>query len=96
MATVSQKFGNSASDLGQTLRSLMNDLQVTQTAWQGRSGRSFGEVKNTFEANMNSLVRALTDTSAAIKQASVTLDATDDDAASSMNSVAANAPTVDL
>ena len=96
MAAVSQKFGNSASDLDQTLRSLMNELQITQTAWQGRSGRSFGEVKATFEANMNSLVRALTDTSAAIKKASVTLSATDDDVASSVNAVAANAPKVDL
>jgi WXG100 family type VII secretion target len=94
LAQVSKKFEDGAAGLQKMLTDLMGRLEVTQTAWQGRAGRSFGEVKRAWEADQRTLVRALTDTSAAIATAGKTFDSTDDEAVSRITKLNTSGPSM--
>jgi WXG100 family type VII secretion target len=96
MAAVAKKFEDNAGTMSGLLNDLMMKLEITKDAWQGRSGRSFDEVKLTFERNQKALLSALTETSAAIKKASTTLGSSDEDAASSIARVAQGGPNLNL
>ncbi len=84
MRDTATKFNNVNEGLQQMLRQLMSELEVLQSAWRGRGGTTFTQVKVQWSNDQKALHQALTETAEAIRKASGTYSATDDSAATTV------------
>lgn len=87
MKQTAQKFEHVDESLQSMLTSLMAELEELQTAWQGAGGRSFTQVKQTWNQNQAAIQRALRETASAIRTSGQQYDASDNEAASRISSV---------
>lgn len=84
MRATAAKFDDVNADLQGMLRQLMGELEGLQTAWQGRGGSSFAQVKAQWAADQQALHEALSQTADAIRVAAGAYAATDDSAAANV------------
>lgn len=96
MEQTAGKFDHTNSDLQTMLRNLLNELEVLQTAWVGRGGRSFTNVKEQWANDQAKLQQALTETASAIRTSGKNYASTDDEASSRMNNVSRGGPSLPL
>jgi WXG100 family type VII secretion target len=96
MEQTANKFEHANSDLQTMLRNLLNELEVLQTAWVGRGGRSFSNVKEQWANDQAKLQQALVETAGAIRTSGQNYAATDDESASRMNNVSRGGPALPL
>lgn len=82
MANTAAKFTQVNESLQSMLSTLMNELSVLSSAWQGRGGQAFAQVKERYAQDLKTLNQALSETSESIKQSGVSYDASDDASAS--------------
>jgi WXG100 family type VII secretion target len=88
MRETATKFNNVNEGLQQMLRQLMSELEGLQSAWQGRGGTTFTQVKIQWANDQKALHQALSETADAILKASGAYSATDDSAASTVGAAA--------
>jgi WXG100 family type VII secretion target len=81
MAQTAAKFDNANQSLTSMLNTLMSELSSLQTAWVGRGGRAFEQVKVQYEQDLSKLNRALSETAVSIRESGKSYDATDDSSA---------------
>jgi WXG100 family type VII secretion target len=86
MRETAARFDNVNADLQRMLRHLMGELEGLQTAWQGRGGRSFDQVKVQWSSDQQKLNQALSETAEAIRKAAGAYASTDDSAAATIGS----------
>ncbi|MGI5246525.1 WXG100 family type VII secretion target [Dactylosporangium sp. CA-139066] len=79
-----QRFEQVDGELQNMLNTLMSELEITQSGWQGAGGRSFTAVKQAFHNDQVALNRNLLETAQALRTAGQNYDATDTEAASRM------------
>ncbi len=84
MLQTAAKFDNVNSSLQQTLKRLLQELEVLRTQWQGAGGRSFEQVKQEWADDQAALNQALADTAGSMRTASGHYTASDANAASRM------------
>ncbi len=84
MRTTAARFNDVNADLQRMLQQLMGELEGLQTAWQGRGGGSFTQVKMQWSADQQALNEALSQTADAIRVAAGAYAATDDSAAANI------------
>lgn len=96
MEQTAGKFESVNGDLQTMLRNLLNELEVLQSAWVGRGGRSFQNVKEQWAADQAKLQQALLETAGAIRSSGQGYAATDAEASSRMNSVGRGGPSLPL
>jgi WXG100 family type VII secretion target len=96
MEQTAGRFEGVNNDLQTMLRNLLNELEVLQTAWVGRGGRSFQNVKEQWSADQQKLQQALLETARAIRSSGQGYAATDDESSSRMNSVGRGGPSLPL
>ena len=82
METTAAKFEGVNDSLQSMLNTLMSELSVLQTAWQGAGGRSFEQVKQAWERDQKAIQQALLETATAIRTSGQQYTASDDEAAS--------------
>jgi WXG100 family type VII secretion target len=82
MANTAAKFNQVNESLQSMLSTLMNELSVLSSAWQGQGGRAFEQVKERYAQDLKTLNRALSETSESIKQSGSSYHASDDASAS--------------
>jgi WXG100 family type VII secretion target len=82
MERTAAKFDEVNRGLEAMLKSLLSELEVLQTAWQGAAGRSFQEVKAAWAADQTAIHRNLSETAEAIRTSGQAYDATDNAASS--------------
>jgi WXG100 family type VII secretion target len=87
METTAGKFETTNGELQTMLRTLMGQLEILQTAWQGAGGKSFQQVKEQWSADQEKLQRALLETAGAIRTSGKNYHATDSEASSRMGSI---------
>lgn len=87
MEQVAGKFDRSGDDLDQMLSQLLNQLEVLQTAWKGRGGSSFTQVREAYQANQKKLRQALGETAQAIRTSGTNYTAVDDEASGKVGSI---------
>ena len=87
MQQTANKFETTNSELQSMLRSLMGNLEILQSAWQGRGGRSFQQVKEQWGRDQESLQKALLETANAIRTSGQGYAHTDEESSSRMNNV---------
>jgi WXG100 family type VII secretion target len=81
LETAAKKFEQTNHELEGMLSRLLSELEVLQTAWRGRGGRSFEEVKRAWAEDQRTLHRALGETAMAIRTAGRGYTTSDTDAA---------------
>ena len=84
MRDTAAKFNNVNDGLQQMLKQLMSELEVLQSAWQGRGGTTFTHVKAQWAHDQKALHQALSETAEAIRKASGTYSSTDDSVAATV------------
>jgi WXG100 family type VII secretion target len=84
MESTAAKFEQVNDSLQSMLKSLMSELEVLSTAWVGRGGRSFTQVKQQWAQDQQAIQEALTQTAVAIRSSGASYDATDTDASNRM------------
>jgi WXG100 family type VII secretion target len=84
MESTAAKFEQVNDSLQSMLKSLMSELEVLSTAWVGRGGQSFTQVKQQWSADQSAMQTALAETATAIRSSGTSYDATDSDASSRM------------
>jgi WXG100 family type VII secretion target len=82
MEATAAKFEGVNDSLQSMLSTLMSELSVLQTAWQGQGGRSFEQVKQAWERDQKAIQQALLETATAIRTSGQQYTASDDEAAS--------------
>lgn len=87
MEQTASKFETTNGDLQTMLRNLLSQLEILQTAWQGRGSRSFHDVKQRWADDQAKLQNALLETAGAIRSSGRNYDSTDSEASSRMNSI---------
>jgi WXG100 family type VII secretion target len=80
-----QRFEQVDGELQSMLSTLMSELEVTNSRWQGAGGRSFQAVKQAFHDDQLALNRNLLETAQALRTAGRNYDITDAEAASGMS-----------
>jgi WXG100 family type VII secretion target len=81
MEQTAAKFEQANESLQQMLNSLMSELSVLESAWQGHGGTSFTQVKVQWSNDQAAIQRALAETVAAIRTAGQNYTASDSEAA---------------
>ena len=81
METTAAKFEGVNDSLQSMLNTLMSELSVLQTAWQGAAGRSFEQVKQAWERDQKAIQQALLETATAIRTSGQQYTASDEEAA---------------
>ena len=81
MEQVASRFDQANQSLQTMLTTLMRELEVLQSEWRGRGGRSFEQVKQAWAADQQKIHRALAETASAIRTAGKVYTITDDEAA---------------
>jgi WXG100 family type VII secretion target len=81
MAKAAAQFEEVNNSLTLTLTRLMSDLSGLQTAWVGRGGKAFEQVKIQYENDLSKLNKALAETAEAIRASGVSYTSSDDSAA---------------
>ena len=81
LESTAKKFDQANHELDGMLSRLLRELDVLRTAWQGRGGRSFEEVKQAWANDQRALHKALGETAAAIRTAGRSYTTSDTDAA---------------
>jgi WXG100 family type VII secretion target len=81
LESTAKKFEQTNHELEGMLTRLLSELDVLRTAWQGRGGRSFDEVKQAWAADQRALHRALGETAEAVRTAGRGYTTSDTDAA---------------
>jgi WXG100 family type VII secretion target len=81
MRATAARFNEVNADLQRMLRQLMGELEGLQTAWQGRGGESFTQVKLRWSEDQQALHEALAQTAESIRVAAGAYSSTDDSAA---------------
>ncbi|ROT33954.1 WXG100 family type VII secretion target [Micromonospora sp. HM5-17] len=84
MQQTATKFEQVDQGLQSMLSSLMNELEVLRSAWQGAGGRSFEQVKQQWAQSQEKMHQALRETASAIRTAGQQYDASDTEASSRM------------
>lgn len=85
LEATARKFESINSELDGMLKSLLQELEVLQTAWQGAGGSSFAEVKLRWSSDQKALHEALAQTAQAIRTSGRTYTTTDTNAAQSVS-----------
>ena len=80
MEQVASRFDQANQELQAMLATLMRELEVLQSQWQGRGGRSFDQVKQVWAADQQKIHRALAETASAIRTAGSIYTSTDEEA----------------
>ena len=96
MEQTASRFESTNNDLQTMLRNLLNQLEVLQTAWVGRGGQSFHNVKEHWAMDQRKLQDALLKTAEAIRTSGRAYDESDSSASSRMNSVNRGGPSLPL
>jgi ESAT-6 family protein len=96
MEQTAGRFESTNGDLQTMLRNLLGQLEVLQTAWVGRGGRSFTNVKEQWANDQAKLQQALLETAGAIRSSGQNYAASDDSASSRMNNVSRGGPSLPL
>lgn len=78
MDSTAAKFEQADEDMRSMLSQLMNQLGALQSGWQGGAGRSFEQVKQSYEASQKKMSDALRETAAAIKSSGANYEASDE------------------
>ena len=81
MAKTAAKFEEVNNSLQSMLTSLMSQLEVLHTAWQGQGARSFHHVKNQWVGDQKAMARALSETASAIRVSGTSYTASDSESA---------------
>jgi WXG100 family type VII secretion target len=81
MEQVASRFDQANQSLQTMLTTLMRELEVLQSEWRGRGGRSFDQVRQAWAADQQKIHRALAETASAIRTAGRVYTITDDEAA---------------
>ena len=81
METTAAKFEGVNDSLQSMLNTLMSELSVLQTAWQGAGGRSFEQVKQAWERDQKAIQQALLETATAIRTSGQQYTTSDEEAA---------------
>lgn len=84
MDSTAAKVEQVNDSLQSMLRGLMSELEVLQSAWVGRGGQSFTQVKQQWAQDQAAMQQALAETATAIRSSGVSYDATDSEASSRM------------
>jgi WXG100 family type VII secretion target len=87
MESTAGKFEQVHDSLDQMLSRLLNELEVLQSAWQGRAGRSFTQVKDAYQQNQKKLGMALAETATAIRSSGTNYTASDEEASSKVGGI---------
>jgi len=87
MESTAGKFDQVHDSLDQMLSRLLNELEVLQSSWQGRAGRSFQQVKDAYQTNQRKLGTALAETSAAIRSSGTNYTASDEESSSKVSGI---------
>ncbi|NUO58958.1 MAG: WXG100 family type VII secretion target [Hamadaea sp.] len=87
MEQTAGKFEVTNSELQSMLRTLMGNLEVLQSGWQGAGGRSFQQVKQQWNDDQAKLQQALLETAEAIRSSGKSYHSTDQESSSRMNNV---------
>jgi WXG100 family type VII secretion target len=80
MEQVASRFDRANQELQAMLATLMRELDVLQSQWQGRGGRSFDQVKQAWAVDQQKIHRALAETASAIRTAGSVYTITDEEA----------------
>ena len=81
LESTAKKFEQTNHELEGMLTRLLGELDVLRTAWQGRGGRTFDEVKRAWAEDQRALHRALGETAEAVRTAGRSYATSDTDAA---------------
>lgn len=87
MESTAGKFEQVQEGLDSMLSRLLGELEILSTHWVGRSGRSFTQVRDAFQANQKKLNAALAETATAIRNSGTTYTSTDDEASSKVSGI---------
>lgn len=87
METAAAKFESVNESLQTMLSRLLNELEALQTAWVGRGGRSFTQVKEAYAANQRKLSDALRETATSIRSSGRNYSASDDHSSSQVGAI---------
>lgn len=82
--SAAQRFEQVNGELQGMLTTLMRELEVTRSGWQGAGGRSFEQVKIAWKADQEVLHRNLLETAEGLRTAGQNYEATDTEAAGSI------------
>jgi WXG100 family type VII secretion target len=78
MRQTADKFDAVNEGLQRMLQQLMGELEGLQSAWQGRGGTSFAQVKAQWASDQSTINKALSETAESIRSAAGTYASTDD------------------
>jgi WXG100 family type VII secretion target len=81
MEQTAKKFEQVNHNLQTMLSRLLSELEVLRTGWQGRGGRSFEQVKESWVGDQKSIQKALEETAGAIRTSGQQFTASDEAAA---------------
>jgi WXG100 family type VII secretion target len=87
MDSTASKFNQAQEGLDAMLNRLLGELEILQTHFVGRAGRSFQSVKEAYQANQKKLAAALDETATAIRNSGTTYTNTDDEASSKVSGI---------
>lgn len=81
MASTATRFNQVSDDLQNMLSTLMNELSVLSSAWQGQGAQAFEQVKVRYAEDLKKLNHALTETAESIRVSGASYDSSDSEAA---------------
>jgi len=87
MESTAAKFEQTEEGLRSMLQRLLGELEILSSHWQGRSGRSFTQVRDAYDANLKKLSVALAETATAIRNSGTTYTTTDDESANKVGGI---------
>jgi WXG100 family type VII secretion target len=87
MESTAGKFEQVQEGLDSMLSRLLGELEILQTTWVGRAGRSFTQVKEAYQASQKKLSLALSETATAIRSSGSTYTNTDEEASSKVGNI---------
>ena len=90
MQVTAKRFDDINTSLEGMLRSLLSELEGLGSQWTGAGGRSFGQVKQQWEASQRQIHRNLAETADAVRTAGHSYAATDTDVAGRMGPIGNN------
>jgi WXG100 family type VII secretion target len=96
LEATAKKFESVNTELEGMLKSLLQELEVLQSAWKGAGGTSFTEVKTRWASDQNTLHQTLSQTAQAIRTSGRTYDATDTNAAHNVSAAQSGTQTLAL
>lgn len=87
MESTAGKFEQVQEGLDSMLSRLLGELEILSTHWVGRSGTSFTQVREAYQANQKKLSAALAETATAIRSSGSTYTSTDDTSADKVSGI---------